>query len=607
MQVRASLPDVVEIVGHLRGVDIVDLSDCTLRSKLILMAKADFERYKHEELSTAFDVYFVENEKVCAKAMSRDTHKLDDFLLLLTQFNEIKDPSTPTRGDVFAKLLHLMLARNYNVRPTLASLNYILERTPNVIELESNAIGHIRNLLFKQHVERTTKYPKLVCYILQNFNKMPLREFKSTQLPEIPLSGDQFKVNTFLLESLVALTQNFKFELDINLNALNNAPTIRQGVLEAMSLVEKVQKSQLRHSKQIRFQADRIDSSKTALWEIVLFLWLVQCLFALSRNPAQAAQQRVRIVALKRCLFKAHVRQPDFAQESERFTDSRSLSEISHLRDIYLDQDQTFQPLQLISRALVDQQFSQFIMKVPTLLEHYSNKNRPQLVELEGQVEKRVKQAYWHQYSLFRETFGLKLNYSVKREKGINEVRLVKRLERKWFKPPEEESKADEDETFLENTKDQDNSFVSISEDQLNRSILSNTSAFTLGLQDKFNQSTGFVLGKSLKKDDQSSLAAYTQADLVREPTPLQNIQDLSDIELHQEFTRDLEEKRVVEQFAKTEQIEGYQGIKMLDESSLAAEETLKKSKVESQEPALQEDVFITQAKELAAAQTGFA
>ena len=57
-----------------------------------------------------------------------------------------------------------------------------------------------------------------------------------------------------------------------------------------MSLVEKVQKSQLRHSKQIRFQADRIDSTKQALWEIILLLWLIQCLFALSRHPAQSAQ-----------------------------------------------------------------------------------------------------------------------------------------------------------------------------------------------------------------------------------------------------------------------------------------------------------------------------
>ena len=82
----------------------------------------------------------------------------------------------------------------------------------------------------------------------------------------------------------------------------------------------------------------------------------------------------------------------------------------------------------------------------------------------------------------------MKLNYSVKREKGINEVRLVKRLERKWFKPPEEESKEIENESFLEYPKDHDTSFMSITEDQLNRSILSNTSAFTLG-QDKFNQS----------------------------------------------------------------------------------------------------------------------
>ena len=65
----------------------------------------------------------------------------------------------------------------------------------------------------------------------------------------------------------------------------------------------------------------------------------------------------------------------------------------------------------------------------------------------------------------------MKLNYSVKREKGINEVRLVKRLERKWFKPPEEEEvKAAEEterenESFMDNTKDHDNSFMSITED----------------------------------------------------------------------------------------------------------------------------------------------
>ena len=121
------MPDVVEIIGHLRGSDIVDICDCTLHNKPILMKKVDFETYRYEDLSRAFDVYFVENEKICMKALSRNTQKLDNFLLLLTQFNEIKEPSMPTPGDVFAKLLHLMLVKNYNLRPTLASLNYILE------------------------------------------------------------------------------------------------------------------------------------------------------------------------------------------------------------------------------------------------------------------------------------------------------------------------------------------------------------------------------------------------------------------------------------------------------------------------------------------------
>ena len=72
---------------------------------------------------------------------------------------------------------------------------------------------------------------------------------------------------------------NFRFEIDINSNALNNAPTIEQGVLECMNLVEKVQKSGLRHSKEISFQTDKIDATKEALWELVLYFWLTQCLF----------------------------------------------------------------------------------------------------------------------------------------------------------------------------------------------------------------------------------------------------------------------------------------------------------------------------------------
>ena len=198
-----------------------------------------------------------------------------EFLLLLTQYNEVKEPSMPTEGDVFAKLLHLMLVKQYSIRPTLASLYHLLERAPSVIELESNAIKHIRTLLFKQNAMKTQKYPKFIFYMLQNYNKLALRDLKSVTLPDIPLSEQQSKLNTFLLESAVILAMHFRFEIDINSNALNNAPTIEQGVLECMHLVEKVQKSGLRHSKQIRFQTEKIDASKEALWEIILYLWLV--------------------------------------------------------------------------------------------------------------------------------------------------------------------------------------------------------------------------------------------------------------------------------------------------------------------------------------------
>ena len=81
---------------------------------------------------------------------------------------------------------------------------------------------------------------------------------------------------------------------------------------------------------------------------------------------------------------------------------------------------------------------------------------------------------------------------------------------------------------------------------------------------------------KSFKRDDASSLAAYTQADIIPTQTqPLQNIQDLSDIErieIQGEFTHE-EEKIVVNEFARTEKI----NIQVLDESSQdQQEQTLK-------------------------------
>ena len=216
-----------------------------------------------------------------------------------------------TKRDVFAKLLHLMISKRYSVKPTLASLNYLLDRAPSVIELESNAILHIRTLLFQQSAEKTKKYPKLILYLLQNYNKLSIRDVQAMNLPDIPLQEQQQKLNTFLLESAVFLAVHFRFEIDINSNALNNAPTIEQGILECMNLVEKVQKSGLRHSKQISFQTAKIDATKGALWELVLYLWLVQCLCQQKRLPQETLAQQIRIVALQRCLFKKKMRRPD--------------------------------------------------------------------------------------------------------------------------------------------------------------------------------------------------------------------------------------------------------------------------------------------------------
>ena len=67
---------------------------------------------------------------------------------------------------------------------------------------------------------------------------------------------------------------------------------------------------------------------------------------------------------------------------------------------------------------------------------------------------------------------------------------------------------------------------------------------------------------------------------------PLSKINDLSEIELRQ-LTADLEEKKVVDQFAKTEKV----NVQVLDQSSLQDSRIVAESREESQKG----DVFITQ------------
>ena len=98
------------------------------------------------------------------------------------------------------------------------------------------------------------------------------------KLPGIPLDPAKSKLNSFLLNALVSLSTVFKCDFSINMNALLNAPTVKQGILEALTLEEKLSKSMLlRNSHKVELQQDGVDLSKEALWELILWLWSIQC------------------------------------------------------------------------------------------------------------------------------------------------------------------------------------------------------------------------------------------------------------------------------------------------------------------------------------------
>ena len=102
--------------------------------------------------------------------------------------------------------------------------------------------------------------------------------------------------------------------------------------------------------------------------------------------------------------------------------------------NIYLDRHQLLDPLELISRALTDSAFSKFLLKIPTIFSHYNAKSIKATSELYSNVTERIRHLYWLHYCEFRQLFGLKLNYSLKYEKGINVVQLIKRRDRREFK-----------------------------------------------------------------------------------------------------------------------------------------------------------------------------
>ena len=95
------------------------------------------------------------------------------------------------------------------------------------------------------------------------------------------------------------------------MNALLNAPTVKQGILEALTLEERISKSMLlRDSHKVQIQQDGVDLSKEALWELILWLWGIQCQFmsvVKESNPLrkeEAKVWRVRALSITRTLHR---------------------------------------------------------------------------------------------------------------------------------------------------------------------------------------------------------------------------------------------------------------------------------------------------------------
>jgi hypothetical protein len=103
--------------------------------------------------------------------------------------------------------------------------------------------------------------------VLKAVNKQSLADM---ELPEIPLDQKQVKLNNFLFDTFALFLSKLQFGIDINVNALANAPTLFKGLLDAMQF-NQLNKIDVEHAK--------LDQLKIQVWRIILLLWLVQCKF----------------------------------------------------------------------------------------------------------------------------------------------------------------------------------------------------------------------------------------------------------------------------------------------------------------------------------------
>lgn len=76
-------------------------------------------------------------------------------------------------------------------------------------------------------------FPKVILFLLQNINRISLKDLKSTKLPWLPLQLVQDTKLNFILFEIFALVLAGKmhFSVDLNLQPLANAPTLADGLI----------------------------------------------------------------------------------------------------------------------------------------------------------------------------------------------------------------------------------------------------------------------------------------------------------------------------------------------------------------------------------------
>jgi hypothetical protein len=93
-------------------------------------------------------------------------------------------------------------------------------------------MGYLLKLQFSKQLE-SVNYPNFLKFMLRQ--KHP-GEPLSMVLPVLPLDSKMGKLNNFLFDSLALYLQQLCFGMEVNLNALANAPTLTQGLLEMITL-----------------------------------------------------------------------------------------------------------------------------------------------------------------------------------------------------------------------------------------------------------------------------------------------------------------------------------------------------------------------------------